>query len=172
MGDRFLNRLSRVSLHFADQSQASFALCEGHNRLAPTLPQDGVYFPVTKRFSLIDGLRALFNVTAMGQFAMPIIATVAFTTFLLASQMAVQITTRLLISQNVLVDPLRTDADPFFADQPAQNLFRAPGAAWLRSPPRFLAECGIWLCFTCSVHTDVLAWVDTHASHDCAAVLD
>ena len=40
--------------------------------------------------------------------------------------MFVQITSRLFISQNVLIDPLMTDLNVVVFQQPARDLFRAP----------------------------------------------
>jgi hypothetical protein len=103
--DLLANGLCRSPRHLSKQGETRFSLRHREQGVLWLFAKQGVHFPVAQAFSGVHAGRALFNRAAIGQLAAPIIASVAFATFLLAPQMLVQIASGLLVCQNMLVDP-------------------------------------------------------------------
>src|SRR6266545_1812252 len=158
------NRLGISWRDFTQQGEARFSFGEGHQGLLVVFSEHSIYFPVTQALSGVDKGGTLFDRVAIEQFAPSIVRAIPFPSLLLATQMLGQVTTSLLISQNMLVDPFMTNANLLLLFQSARDLFRAPllSQQFLHPHPRFsensadrlrLSFCSQLLCLLRTIAT-------------------
>jgi len=147
------NNLCRSLGYFSKQGEARFAFREADHGRFMVLAEEGVGFPVTEACSAINYFGTLFDTAAIGQFAPSIILSIAFAPFLLATQVSVEVTANTFVFEDILIEPLMTDANLLLLFQSARDLFRAPVLAQqpFHNTPRFSGNPGnaLLLAFHC-----------------------
>jgi hypothetical protein len=126
MDDGITNHLGSPPVNLIQQGKPGLAIRQGDDGVAASFAQDSIDFPITQPFFLFNDRRTLINTHAFRQLTAPIIAAIAFSAFLLATQVFVQITTSAFVCQNILIDSLVADPNTCVPLQQSSSLFRAP----------------------------------------------
>jgi hypothetical protein len=71
--------------NFGQQSEARFAFYQGDNPLMMSFANNRVYFPIGGPLALFYNYWSFFNAHSVWQLTTPVIAAIAFTSFLLAA---------------------------------------------------------------------------------------
>jgi hypothetical protein len=72
-------------LDFSEQGKARFPFYQGNNCPVVSFANDRVNFPITDPLALFDNHWSFFNAHSVWQLTTPVIAAIAFTSFLLAA---------------------------------------------------------------------------------------
>lgn len=118
--------LGSLGWHMGDQGIAGLAFVEGDQRLLMASTDDQIGFPVAKAAARIDDGRALLDGHLVGNGATPVAATIAFPTYLLAAQGAVQHASGTPISIDALIDGFVADTGLAGGLEIAGDLLGAP----------------------------------------------
>lgn len=146
-----------LALDFPEQGQARLPFRQGDDGLSVTFPNDRVHFPISKAQPGIHNGWPLVDAHPVLELATPIVAAVALPALLLASQMAMKISTGLFILENVLIDPLVADWNAEMLSKPARDLLGAPLLAYQPFNPLPGSVCDAIVSFLASVQSKLVS---------------
>ncbi len=112
------------SFHLCNQGVHRLALAQGDQRLSMAFADDGVHFPVTDACLPVHNGGTLINADLIHQNPTTLITTITLLSFLLATQVPVQLTAVCLVLVYVVIYPFMTQSDTFSFMQPVTDLLR------------------------------------------------
>ena len=91
-----------------------------------TFANDSVEFPVSETRALRDNLWSGIDTYSRRKLTAPLFGTVSFLALFLAAQVLVQVASRFLVRQNVLIYPFMTDGGSTSSSQPVGDRLGTP----------------------------------------------
>ena len=115
------NRPGLLGFRFGQHHILSFAFHKSGDNALIALANDGIAFPVAD-----NDRRAFINAGAVGDASPAVLCAIAFTVFLPATQVGMEITALAFVLVDIEVNPFVADGNALFDGKAARDLFRAP----------------------------------------------